>query len=168
MNPGATLIIVFGIIGLLLYASQALKSVTKEHFAVVDESQLSTKASTAMGGLDPASIQSILGAFTTPDLQTDRPTTSPVRAPVTALPVNKPAPEPVLNERTISDVQGEQIVKPSARNVNANDNRKPYQAAPRVITKIKKVYLPRKCPPVPDLSDYIRKDSIPCYGCNLK
>lgn len=24
------------------------------------------------------------------------------------------------------------------------------------------------CPPVPDLSDYIRKDSIPCWGCSLK
>ena len=24
------------------------------------------------------------------------------------------------------------------------------------------------CPPVPDLSDYVRKDSIPCWGCSLK
>ena len=23
------------------------------------------------------------------------------------------------------------------------------------------------CPPVPDMSDYIKKDSIPCFGCSL-
>jgi hypothetical protein len=51
MNPGTTLIIVFGIIGLLLYASLALKSVTKENFAVVDESQLPTNAATAGFGV---------------------------------------------------------------------------------------------------------------------
>jgi hypothetical protein len=33
---------------------------------------------------------------------------------------------------------------------------------------VRKIYVPKVCPPVPDLSDYIRKDSIPCYGCNLK
>ena len=30
------------------------------------------------------------------------------------------------------------------------------------------VYVPRKCPPMPDMSQYIRKDSIPCWGCNLR
>ena len=44
---------------------------------------------------------------------------------------------------------------------------------PRVIEKI----VPRKCPPqrmcppqqqCPDMSGYIRKDSIPCWGCKLK
>jgi len=24
------------------------------------------------------------------------------------------------------------------------------------------------CPTMPDMSQYVRKDSIPCWGCNLK
>jgi hypothetical protein len=34
--------------------------------------------------------------------------------------------------------------------------------------KTKVVYVPQKCPPMPDMSLYIRKDAIPCWGCNLK
>jgi len=33
-------------------------------------------------------------------------------------------------------------------------------------TKI--VYVKAECPPMPDMSQYIRKDSIPCWGCNLR
>jgi len=172
MNPGTTLIIVFGIIGLLLYASQALKSSTKEHFAVVDESQLPTNAATSVGKLNPESIQSILGAFTTPDLLTDRPKTSLVTPPETALPVNRPPPvDHFVNKPTISDKQGEGLMKPQPQEASPNDERANTQAVvppPRVITKIRKVYVPAKCPPMPDLRDYVRKDSIPCYGCNLK
>lgn len=38
---------------------------------------------------------------------------------------------------------------------------------PRIVYK----QVPRKCPPqqmCPDMSGYIRKDSIPCWGCKLK
>jgi len=38
----------------------------------------------------------------------------------------------------------------------------------RTKVKTKVVYVPQKCPPMPDMSLYIRKDSIPCWGCNLK
>jgi len=171
MNPGTTLIIVFGIIGLLLYASLALKSVTKENFAVVDESQLPTNAATAVSKLNPESLQSILGAFTTPDLLTDRPKTLLVTPPTTALPVNSPPIDPFVNKPTISDKQGEELMKPPSQEASPNDRRANMQATvppPRVITKIRKVYVPGKCPPMPDLRDYVRKDSIPCYGCNLK
>jgi hypothetical protein len=40
-------------------------------------------------------------------------------------------------------------------------------AAPAPIIK----YIKEKCPPAPkcpDMRDYIRKDSIPCWGCKLK
>jgi len=172
MNPGTTLIIVFGIIGLLLYASQALKSVTKENFAVVDESQLPTNASTAVSKLNAESLQSIFGAFSTPDLLTDRPKTSLVTPPETALPVNRPPPvDHFVNKPTISDKQGEELMKPSPQEASPIDHRANIQSIvppPRVITKIRKVYVPGKCPPMPDLRDYVRKDSIPCYGCNLK
>jgi hypothetical protein len=47
----------------------------------------------------------------------------------------------------------------------------------RIIEREKIVKVPRRCPPqrkcppqqqCPDMRDYIRKDSIPCWGCKLK
>jgi len=40
----------------------------------------------------------------------------------------------------------------------------PVAPVPKVITKVVKVKVPNHCP---DMTDYIRKDSIPCWGCKL-
>jgi hypothetical protein len=68
---------------------------------------------------------------------------------------------------TISDMQGS-IYKPAAEPFG--DQKKDKQNKPRTITKTKTkvIYVPNKCPKMPDMSQYIRKDSIPCWGCNLK
>ena len=86
--------------------------------------------------------------------------------PETALPVMEP---PLINNNqlppTISDEQGKiyQTPKPIPISFD-NTYAKPKQE--KIITKI--VYVPQKCPPMPDMSKYIRKDAIPCWGCNLK
>jgi hypothetical protein len=40
----------------------------------------------------------------------------------------------------------------------------PVVPVPKVITKVVKVKVPNHCP---DMTDYIRKDSIPCWACKL-
>jgi hypothetical protein len=332
MNPGTVLLIALGVIGLLLYVLQSLKSQTKEHFAVVDEDQISNRAATTMAALNStgANLNELFG---TPDLTTpasaatavtpvsagtplkkaDIPTgtcgsspnavfnpnevvpTGPLMfcnpsnpafykelarikgtdqtdpaafkiklpngkyplaklkpgtpayneamikigfvvdtkgdagrvfgglrpgplgfvglnpdnwvvvekkappPPDTALPVMTPQPTSDGKKgKTISDAQGALLKKPSAGNAAPFDKKGGKQAAagkgaagkkaavkgvagkkaavkgPAVkgspLSKISgnKIYVPNVCPPMPDLSDYIRKDSIPCYGCNLK
>ena len=71
--------------------------------------------------------------------------------------------------QTISDYQGIDIAinqEKEARMLkksmmNALDNKTDDSKK----VKRKKKY---KCPPMPDMSLYIRKDQIPCWGCNLK
>jgi hypothetical protein len=248
MNPGTTIIILLGIIGLLLYASQALKVKTKEGFALVDEEQISSKSKEAMDDLKQGTLnfQSLLGAFSTPDLNTDPkaptiglggPSISELVAskekgptnelmpsikapepnpnsplpppPTTALPLSAPAslltPPAPASTQTLSDSQGITLLKPappsappaaaapSAPSVSSiaatagstKDKIEPMETIAssttlasdtpvrtpltRTRTKVrtKVVYVPRKCPTV-DLSQYVRKDAIPCWGCNLK
>lgn len=262
MNPGTTIIILLGIIGLLLYASQAFKE-TKEGFALVGEDQLSTKTKDAMDELKQGTMnfQSLFGAFATPDLNEQKPITSPYAGggpspadfaaakpsgptnellpdikvpdmnsssplplpplPSTALPLTTPgatltssAPGP-SGPATVSDAQGANLLKatlpmatpaPSISSIAATAGsitaaatsitsaitdktakiepltnrladpvttihpkqtiRKP-SAKGRIRVKTKIVYLPKQCPSV-DLSQYVRKDAIPCWGCNLK
>lgn len=177
MNPGTILLVVLGIIGLVLYAGAAFKK-TKENFVAINDTEL------PLNNFSAENIQSLLGAFSTPDLVPNRPRASlastiepkaPVpnaAPPATALPVRRPPPEPKLEQTTESDKQGALIKKPSAAKAKPVEPKKkffqpaPPIQTPRTITK--KVYVPRACPPVPDLSEYVRKDSIPCFGCNLK
>lgn len=190
MNPGTILIIVVGVIGLVLYATYSLKKTVKEHFAVVDEEQLSDKALQAMKELN-TSASSLDSLFKTPDLTmngpssgnlsdlfktnlsaTVPPNTAPSmttgQPPKTALPVIAPPPAPIQSEKTISDEQGAELKRPQKSARVAPSNPKAKTLAPKIVYKTKKVYIKSKCPPQPDLSEYVKKDSIPCYGCNLK
>jgi hypothetical protein len=284
MNPGTTILILLGIIGLLLYASKALKEGRVEGFALVDESQISNKGKEALADLKEGTmnLESLFGAFSTPDLNKENSLASPYGGPAindfmskpaggsellplggppapnplsplpppplpsTALPVNTPASALLstkpIETKTTSDLQGAALQKakesdkaPAAsissiaatagsvseamtsgeaasnavdtaakaagetgvalprpprkegavmeyrrRGSSIRDDSK-YRRKPvsrRAMSKpsmkghipVRKevVYLPRKCPPVPDMTQYIRKDQIPCWGCNLK
>ena len=57
----------------------------------------------------------------------------------------------------LSETQQQDLPKPMKENTTDDSN---------VKTRI--VYVNTKCPPPPDMSQYIRKDSIPCWGCNLR
>jgi Tfp pilus assembly protein PilV len=209
MNPGTILIIVVGVIGLVLYATYSLKRTVKEHFAVVDEEQLSNKALEAMKNLN-TSASSLDSIFKTPDLsmtapdssnlsdlfKTTLPDTTNQRAPPksvlsmssqqppktassissqqpvppkTALPmIAPPPPAPIESTNTISDEQGVELKRPQKSSRVEPSNPTVKTLAPKIIYKTKKVYVKSKCPPQPDLSEYVKKDSIPCYGCNLQ
>lgn len=52
---------------------------------------------------------------------------------------------------TISDKQGAELVKAKTE---------PFANQTKPIKK--------SCPPMPDMSLYVRKDQIPCWGCYLK
>jgi len=92
MNPGTTIIIVLGIIGLLLYASKALKATVTENFALVSDDQISSKGSDAMADLKTGalSMQSLFSAFGTPDMLKDPPTS--VGPPIGGLGMGGPSP----------------------------------------------------------------------------
>lgn len=72
-------------------------------------------------------------------------------------------------------------VVPSLKEEEDNDDDEPEpdpkpRRRQKTRTIIKYVEIPRKCPPpqpqpkpkCPDMRDYIRKDSIPCWACKLK
>ena len=92
MNPGTTIIIVLGIIGLLLYASKALKATVTENFALVSDDQISTKGSDAMADLKTGalSMQSLFSAFGTPDMLKEPPAT--MGPPIGGLGMGGPSP----------------------------------------------------------------------------
>ena len=75
-----------------------------------------------------------------------------------------PAPAPIkVKPITISDMQGS--ILPRLR----EPIREKYSSYKRKKAKKRKVvYVKGECPPMPDMRQYIRKDSIPCWGCNLK
>ena len=243
MNPGTVLFIVLGIIGLLIYISKAIKPDTKEHFAVVDEAQISNKGKEGLESLKSGALnfESLLSAFSTPDVNMERsmnagsvPSVSdfakfkkngadsesmlppsmappplppmPTQAPApmqTQAPIQTQAPVPMQTQAqviplvnaqtlpvltpssiinmpnapqnaipnlspsiTISDLQGATLPKPTEAFKEQNSRRRRRRSRSRRREKI--VYLPKSCPPMPDMSQYIRKDSIPCWGCNLK
>ena len=72
---------------------------------------------------------------------------------------------------TISDLQGSSLKKSAEpfeeQRKKQNDIRNDKKRKQRK-TKTKIVYVDNECPKLPDMSQYIRKDSIPCWGCNLK
>jgi len=223
MNPGTILFIVLGLIGLLIYISKAIQPILKENFAVIDESQISNKGKDGLQSLKDGALnfESLLGAFSTPDVNLDRnlnhspsvsefakfnkptespfpltqdkdtyvpepvpipsfaPLPQPVHRPLPsietpALPVltpssiinmpstpQKPIEPPLAPSITMSDIQGSILPK-------STESFKQRETSYKKRRKRKVVYIPTKCPPMPDMSQYIRKDSIPCWGCNLK
>jgi len=214
MNPGTLIFLVLGLIGLFIYASKAIKKDMKEHFTVIDESQVSNKGKEGLEKLREGTLnlESLLSAFTTPDVNIDRASKFNVGANPTisdfnkqSLPVQQlasplPAPEPIVSKPptivnktpalpvltpssiinmpntnegpappiTISDVQGSILPKSNAKK-SITESYRSYKKEKRgKRSKTKVVYVPNECPPMPDMSQYIRKDSIPCWGCNLK
>lgn len=157
MNPGTILFIVVGIIGLLLYTLRALE--VKENF-ISNQKELIA--------IHPK-IASIFSALETPDLdsgnilfkkdlsastKTELPTLNQESKPSTS-PSVKPSATPKMSYEeiyqlnnqdgpTISDIQGSSLY-------NSEKPKKKKKA--------------KKCPPMPDMSLYIRKDQIPCWNC---
>ena len=112
--------------------------------------------------------------ITTPPLPTPQlplPPQQPVISKTPALPVLTPASiinMPDTNKAparpiTISDMQGSILPK---LNLPIRESYRSYKR--KKPKKRRVVYKKAECPPMPDMSQYIRKDSIPCWGCNLK
>lgn len=262
MNPGTTILILLGIIGLLLYASKALSVSKTEGFSPVDESQISTVGSTALNSLMEGTngLNVLLSAFGTPDIDgpppiaggpslseittgTQPPPLPPKAADTLAPPVEKvpaplppapevsaalpppaaalpplaaevpiaqpavPSPTPVLSTATLpttalpvnappsvlgagqslpspttSDLQGtglmtatQPIAAPAPMVATPLEVNMPVNTPPAVnqtLSDVQGTSLMKAkaltCPPMPDMSQYVRKDQIPCWGCNLK
>jgi hypothetical protein len=238
MNPGTTLFIVIGIIGLLVYISKALKPSLYEKFTILGQDDVSNKGKEALSNLQNGTtdFEVLMNAFSTPDLNmistnklpmgsenpklsdfkkkvemTQLPPVSTENMPVSnTIPLREPAslltmnsPENKKTPITLSDSQGLTVQNnqsgfnnqtqpdlepnntpsfstssiPIARTFNQSTNTKSRENAaalkkkqsPGYTPKREKiVYVKEKCPPMPDMSLYIRKDSIPCWGCNLK
>lgn len=199
MNPGTTLFIVIGVIGLMLYILKALRVSVKESFT----SELSEQLNTGPLG----DISSLLSTFGTPDLTSNAKTPFITQTPdmskiamanvvvpepspslsitasvpaATAIPapsdhVNTQAPIipqiplAVGNSQTLSDLQGVTQKK------EAFETQKEFTEA--LDGRVKRTHkknsrrgkrIVKKCPPMPDMTLYIRKDQIPCWGCVLK
>jgi hypothetical protein len=89
------------------------------------------------------------------------------------LPANTPASilniEPKLPQKSPEPVESKTKLIPEEKHddeVEGYSEEEELEQEPKVKTKI--VYVNTKCPPPPDMSQYIRKDSIPCWGCNLR
>jgi hypothetical protein len=193
MNPGTTLFIVIGVIGLMLYLLKALRVPLKENFT------------SEMNGLinnnQIADLNSLLSTFGTPDLTKPvqpvdinamnnlstvvNPEPSPSLSISASVPAATAIPAPSDNvqmqapvipnvsnfvgePKTVSDLQG-------AAQKEAFETEQGFRSAldpkkmPMTTNKSKRrKRIVKKCPPMPDMSLYIRKDQIPCWGCVLK
>ena len=182
MNPGTTLFIIIGIIGLMLYALQALKissNSLKEGFSdtlnlnTLNDGDMNALAK-ALGFPDSDIINPLTNSNTqampNPSMPNEMPNEMPMHNP--SMPMHNPM--PISNgtngrPQTISDFQGivavenheKEIKKLKKSMINAMDNKVDDN-------KNKKRKKKNKCPPMPDMSLYIRKDQIPCWGCDLK
>lgn len=78
--------------------------------------------------------------------------------------------EPVVQPKpiTISDAQGASFKKSAEPFEEQRDEQRERRNKRYRRHKSKIVYVEKDCPKLPDMSLYIRKDSIPCWGCNLK
>ena len=112
--------------------------------------------------------------ITTPPLPTPQlplPPQQPIISKTPALPVLTPASiinMPDTNKAparpiTISDMQGSILPR---LNTSVREEYRSYKR--KKPKKRRAIYKKAECPPMPDMSQYIRKDSIPCWGCNLK
>jgi len=76
-------------------------------------------------------------------------------------------PAEIQEPMTVSDTQGTLLAK-SPLPFEEQKSKQIEQQDKRKKRKTKIVYMDKECPKLPDMSLYIRKDSIPCWGCNLK
>ena len=199
MNPGTTLFIVIGVIGLMLYILKALRVSVREPFTSEGMGQLSD------GPL--GDINSLLSSFGTPDLsnnaKTPYITQTPDMSKLTMPNVIAPEPTPSLsitaavpaataipapsdivntqapiipqiplvvgNSQTLSDLQGvtqkKEAFETQKEFTEALDGRV-KRTSNNNSRRRKRIV--KKCPPMPDMTLYIRKDQIPCWGCVLK
>lgn len=144
MNPGTTMFIVVGIIGLLMYA---LKALGKEGFASLDGYNAVNSLFVA-----PVSSEDAVPEKGSAQFQEALVNIRVASAePQSSYTVENAVPETMAvgEALTISDKQGAELQKARME---------PF-ANP---TKVK------PCPPMPDMSLYVRKDQIPCWGCSLK
>jgi hypothetical protein len=189
MNPGTTIFIVVGIIGLMLYALKALKAPLEAFTGspFEDANSLSDLFSTPditnengitsnMINVDyPNLLQNLPFRNTEPLPQRDflsetvtNPQVSIMPSPLDYAPTQAPViPQlsnpPVNPSQTISDQQGASLQKETFE-VNKNLAEALDGPQKRKKNNIKKT----RCPAMPDMSLYIRKDQIPCWGCVLK
>ena len=187
MNPGTTLFIAIGIIGLMLYVLKAIRPSLKESFTSSDGTTDINTFLKAFGTPDVTapSLLNIntpeIAAVNTANIENPQPTPSlsisAALPALTAIPApsdNVQTPAPIIPEisksegpsKTISDLQGAnqkneafETQKSFTEAMNGKPIKKPLQ---------KKKCPVKKCPPMPDMSLYIRKDQIPCWGCVLK
>ena len=198
MNPGTTLFIIIGLIGLMLYALKAIKlsnplqkrlEVLKEGFA----------SEVNLDNIDPHDYDSLAKALGFPDSDTTNPSlaihTVDIKMmpnsqvpphnhvqPHSHIPLNShvsPIPEikhqnPTGTPQTISDYQGLESAAAAAAFTASKKKREAKQLKQSMIkalnndTTTEDNEIKSKCPPMPDMSLYIRRDQIPCWGCNLK
>jgi hypothetical protein len=146
MNPGTTMFIVVGIIGLLMYALKAVRSGSNggsEGFASLDGYNAvnslfvaPVKAAASEDASSKASAQfqeALVNIRVAPAIQ---PSYTVMQATTG-------------ESLTISDKQGAELQK-----ARTEPFANPIQVKP--------------CPQMPDMSLYVRKDQIPCWGCTLK
>lgn len=102
-------------------------------------------------------------------------TEQPKEADTTKSQPSKPLEEGAVTDMSGSLAQGKTFQTTIPKSSGAAYTEKQPVVKERIIEKIVKV--PRRCPPqrkcppqqqCPDMRDYIRKDSIPCWGCKLK
>ena len=143
MNPGTTMFIVVGIIGMLLYALKALQNGDNEGFASLD-------GYNAVNSLFVAPVKAAASeeASSKANAQFQEALVN-IRVAPAIQPSYTVAQATTGESLTISDKQGAELQK-ARMEPFAN----PIQVKP--------------CPQMPDMSLYVRKDQIPCWGCTLK
>jgi hypothetical protein len=205
MNPGTTLFIIIGIIGLLLYTLKALKPVQKEFFTSPTQptEDMLTNYKNILSAIDTPDFDDEPSTFKMPsllplsnnNLKTSENLTSTsnitsitsknivpsasdvvkehapiLDIPVKVAPIQKKEPTSDMKNsapQTISDKQGYEMNKikdeiiQTKPTINMIKKKKVVQSN----SSNKKNKTSKKCPPMPDMSLYIRKDQIPCWGC---
>ena len=148
MNPGTTMFIVVGIIGLLLYALKALgKGI--EGFMSLDRYNAVNSLFVAPAPSASANAEAAAEALVNIRVAPAHP--QPSYTVTNAAPITTAVPPIQSQPLTISDKQGAELQK--VRTEPFANQTKPTE---------------KPCPPMPDMSLYVRKDQIPCWGCYLK
>jgi hypothetical protein len=151
--------VVIGIIGVVLYAAPThILKLAKEGFhTIVNGVGVSGDV------LTPAQLQTLIGVVGSPNFYGTETSSSGGKAQpdgVSGSTESKSSDADVKNVSCASSGQGIAYRKmtnpgaPSSANLKTQDSCLPEP-------------IPENSPKCPDLKDYIRKDKIPCWGCNL-
>lgn len=188
MNPGTTLFIIIGLIGLMLYALQAIKlsNPLEKRLEVLKEGFTSD---VNLDNIDPHDYDSLAKALGFPDSDTTNPpvvnhtvdfkmssSSSHTHSLPTPIFPEIKRQEPIGTPQTISDYQGLESAAAAAAFTASKKKQEAKQLKKSMIkalnnntnTTEEDDEIKSKCPPMPDMSLYIRKDQIPCWGCVLK